>query len=180
MVFYPLSPGHKSPKLFSVGHWAWTTPFVLRILVTTGFSSYKVWMYSFMWRHWRVVCECTLRWSKKTSMLRFTSLCAGNSPVAGESPHKKASNAENVSIWWRHNALKWRHTSTLASQSTVHSTVCSMVYVVSPERKHQSSALLAFVWGIPSQRASNAENVSMSGRHHSIMLTGKQYIHFIL
>ena len=40
--------------------------------------------------------------SKKTSKLRVTGLCAGNSPVTGEfSPHR-ASNAENVSIWWSH------------------------------------------------------------------------------
>ena len=42
--------------------------------------------------------------SKKTSKLRVTGLCAGNSPVTGEIPAKRASNAENVSIWWRHHA----------------------------------------------------------------------------
>ena len=30
-------------------------------------------------------------------------LCAGNSPVTSEFPTQKASNAENVSIWWRHH-----------------------------------------------------------------------------
>ena len=30
-------------------------------------------------------------------------LCGGNSPVAGEFPAQMASNAENVSIWWRHH-----------------------------------------------------------------------------
>ena len=30
---------------------------------------------------------------------------AGNSPVTGEFPAQRASNAENVSIWWRHHAL---------------------------------------------------------------------------
>ena len=39
---------------------------------------------------------------KKTSKLRYTGLCAGNSPGTGEFPAQKASNAENVSIWWRH------------------------------------------------------------------------------
>ena len=29
-------------------------------------------------------------------------LCAGNSTVTGEFPAQRASNAENVSIWWRH------------------------------------------------------------------------------
>ena len=30
-------------------------------------------------------------------------LCAGNSPVTGEFPAQRASNAENISIWWRHH-----------------------------------------------------------------------------
>ena len=42
------------------------------------------------------------RW-KKTSKLCVTGLCAGNSPVAGEFPAQRASNAENVFIWWRHH-----------------------------------------------------------------------------
>ena len=41
--------------------------------------------------------------SKKTSKLRVTGLCAGNSPGTGEFPAQMASDAENVSIWWRHH-----------------------------------------------------------------------------
>ena len=41
------------------------------------------------------------RTSKKTSKLRVIGLCAGNSPV----PAQRASNAENVSIWWRHHGF---------------------------------------------------------------------------
>ena len=41
--------------------------------------------------------------SKKTSRLRVTGLCAGNSPDTGEFPAQMASNAENASIWWRHH-----------------------------------------------------------------------------
>ena len=41
--------------------------------------------------------------SKKTSKLRVTGLCVGNSPGTGEFPAQMASNAENVSIWWRHH-----------------------------------------------------------------------------
>ena len=44
------------------------------------------------------------RRSQKTSMLRVPGLCAGNSSVTGEFPAQMASNAENVSIWWRHHA----------------------------------------------------------------------------
>ena len=51
---------------------------------------------------------CSLnRWfrrrPKKTLKLRVTGLCAGNSPGTGEFPAQMASNAENVSIWWRHH-----------------------------------------------------------------------------
>ena len=38
------------------------------------------------------------------SKLRVTGLCAGNSTETGEFPAQTASNAENVSIWWRHYA----------------------------------------------------------------------------
>ena len=41
--------------------------------------------------------------SYKTSKLRVTGLCEGNSPLTGEFPTQRASNAENVSIWWRHH-----------------------------------------------------------------------------
>ena len=46
------------------------------------------------------------RRSKKTSKLRVPGLCAGNSLVTGEFPAQRSSNAENVSIWWRHH--EWR------------------------------------------------------------------------
>ena len=43
--------------------------------------------------------------SKKTLKLCVIDLCVGNSPASGEFPAQRASNAENVSIWWRHHAL---------------------------------------------------------------------------
>ena len=45
------------------------------------------------------------RRSKKTPKLRVTGLCAGNSPVTGEFPAQRASNAKNVSIWWHHQVF---------------------------------------------------------------------------
>ena len=42
--------------------------------------------------------------SKKTSKPRVTGLCEGTSPGTGEFPAQRASNAERVSIWWRHHA----------------------------------------------------------------------------
>ena len=45
------------------------------------------------------------RRSKKTSKLRVTDHYEGNSSVTGEFPAQMVSNAENVSIWWRHHGL---------------------------------------------------------------------------
>ena len=42
---------------------------------------------------------------KKTKKLRVTGFSEGNSPVTGEYPVQRASNAENVSIWWRHHVF---------------------------------------------------------------------------
>ena len=61
--------------------------------------------------HRRLDCllNCLFRRrSKKTSKFRVTGLCAGSSPVTGEFPAQRASNAAkcfHVSIWWRHYAL---------------------------------------------------------------------------
>ena len=49
------------------------------------------------------------RRSKKTSKLHFTGLCVGNSPVTGEFCAQKASDAENISIWWRHHVYHGSH-----------------------------------------------------------------------
>ena len=45
------------------------------------------------------------RGSKKTPKFCDIGLCAENSSVTGEFPSQMASNAENVSIWWRHQWL---------------------------------------------------------------------------
>ena len=45
------------------------------------------------------------RRSNITSKLRTTGLCEGNSPVTGEFPAQRASDAENVCIWWRHYVM---------------------------------------------------------------------------
>ena len=45
--------------------------------------------------------------SDKTSKLRVTGLYEGISPVTGEFPAQRTSNAENVSIWWRHHVIQY-------------------------------------------------------------------------
>ena len=46
------------------------------------------------------------RGSKKTPKLGVTGLCARKSPVTDEFPAQMASNAGNVSIWWRHHVIR--------------------------------------------------------------------------
>ena len=52
------------------------------------------------------------RRSKKTPKLRVTGLCVWDSPVTDEFPAQRASNAENVTVWWRHHGnlmlLAWQ------------------------------------------------------------------------
>ena len=53
--------------------------------------------------------ECLLKClfrgrSKNTSKLCVTGLCEGNPPVTGEFPTQRASNLENLPIWWRNHA----------------------------------------------------------------------------
>ena len=64
------------------------------------------------------------RRSKKTSKLRVTSLYEENSPVTGEFPAQKVSNAENVSIWWRY-----------------HVAACSSVVLCLPSNECKDAAL---------------------------------------
>ena len=63
------------------------------------------------------------RRSKKTSKLRVTGLCAGNSPVTGEFLAQRSSNAENVSIWWRH------HDTSLNLESKIQSFALSFMNI---------------------------------------------------
>ena len=58
----------------------------------------------------------------------------------GEFSTQMASNEENVSIWWRHHVM-----GAMASLINGVSIVCSAVCPGADQRKHQSSASLAFV-----------------------------------
>ena len=50
------------------------------------------------------------RRSKKTSKLRVTGLCAGNSPGTGEFPAQMASCAKKISISWCHHIARCHRT----------------------------------------------------------------------
>ena len=73
-------------------------------------------VYSLWWRHNErdsvsnhqphdcLLNRLSKRRSKKISKFRVTGLCEGNSPETGEFPAQRASNAENVPMWWRHHS----------------------------------------------------------------------------
>ena len=85
-------------------------------LICTSPSCGNFWVlssYTLQWRHNghdsvsnHQPHDCLLIHSFRTSKLRITGLCAGNSPGTSEFPAQMASNAENVSIWWRHHGIR--------------------------------------------------------------------------
>ena len=94
--------------------YAWHINFV-RILRNSNRNSGHNHYSTLLWRHYECFGvsnhqphDCLpnrliRRILKKTPKLRVTGLCEGNSPVTGEFPAHRASNAKNVSIWWRHH-----------------------------------------------------------------------------
>ena len=68
--------------------------------MTLSSDSWKSWATSLQWRH---NGRDSISNQRKTSKLCVTGLCAGCSPGIGEFLAQMASNAVNVSIWWRHH-----------------------------------------------------------------------------
>ena len=83
--------------------------------ISNVYSGKCVWYDPLQWHHnerhgisYRQPHNCLLHClfrhrSKKMSKLHVTGLCAGNSPVTSEFPTRRASNTENISIWWCHH-----------------------------------------------------------------------------
>ena len=84
--------------------------------------------------------------SKKTSKLRVDGLCAGNSPGAGEFRTQMVSNAEIVSVWWRHHDLLNADLIVISTSSDRYFTY--LVHVI--DAAHQVSTYVQtvqyFVW----------------------------------
>ena len=88
-----------------------------KINETTMMTNWRKLYFTLQWRHNErdgvsdhqphdCLLNCLFRRRlKKTWKLRVSGICAGNSPVTGKFPAQRASNAENVSIWWRHHAI---------------------------------------------------------------------------
>ena len=76
------------------------------------------------------------RRSKKTWKLRVTGLCEGNSPGTGEFPAQMASDAENVSIWWRRYGVQFprkpKSINTLETDNVVMGTMGTILPISTP------------------------------------------------
>ena len=102
----------KSLHELALPYWKWSIETLTWVQIQDMPTSWR--RVTLQWRHNELdgvsnhqSYDCLLnrlfgRKSKKTSNLRVTGLCVGNSPVTGEFPAQKASCAENVPIWWRH------------------------------------------------------------------------------
>ena len=87
----------------------------LTTLISHFWVSQGMWVFSLHWLHNErdgvpnhqphdyLLSRVFRHRSKKTSKLRVTGLCEGNSLVTSVFPAQRASNVENVSIWWRHH-----------------------------------------------------------------------------
>ena len=101
--------------------------FIAKMRTCVHFSDKVVHCNSLQWRHngpdgvsnhqphHCLLSRLSGRRSKKTSKLRVTGLCAGNSPGTGGFPAQMTRNTENISIWW------YRHDICL-----IHCGVCEM------------------------------------------------------
>ena len=74
---------------------------------------------------------------RKTSKLRVTGLCEGNSPMTGEFPSQRASNAENVSIWGRHHVEIWIYSAV---------PLCAVNFLENPHKRHHIARPLGRGW----------------------------------
>ena len=83
------------------------------------------------------------RKSKKSSKVRVTGLCQGNSPVTGKFPAQMASNAENVSIWWRHHG---KYGATVESRCSAAVSPGALNRKFPPHRRRKDSLILSWGW----------------------------------
>ena len=109
--------------------------------ITLWISPYS--LYTLQWRHNEhdgvsdhqhhdcLLNRLSRRSSKKTPKLRVTGLCVGNSPMTGEFPAQRASNADDVSIWWRHHETYALHVFQIGcTKKTAYALTDGVLYVM--------------------------------------------------
>ena len=121
------------------------------------------------------------RRSKKTSKFRVTGLCAVNSPVTGEFPAQRASNAENASIWWRHHGSSILHHAYRPPWRVLphRGIACNgLRFCVVPGSSHQDGSVCAENIVFPStDYPRNYRGNDMLEVHHSDVIMGAMASH---
>ena len=114
--------------------------------------------------------DCLLNWLfrrrwKTTSKLRITGLCEGNSPVTSEFPAQMASNAENVSIWWRHHVILFFPDRSKMGMHLMGLLAIAVFYIL---------ILLVGIWAARKQKSTEAapdsEDVMLAGRNIGVLV----------
>ena len=105
--------------------------------------------------------------SKKTSKLRVTGLCVGNSPGTGEFPAQRATHAENVSILWHHHDKSRLVHGAIRQQVITWEPIFTQIYVPYGFTRHQWVNWLC--WRLVALRAFSDTSEDKTG----LCLTGK-------
>ena len=87
------------------------------------------------------------RRSKETSKLRVTGLCVRDSPMSGEFLSQMASNAENVSIWWRHHDKILRLFNGTYMYSTLSCCATTVFPYMTPLSNGNTFRVIGPLWG---------------------------------
>ena len=138
ILYFPCQLFTSKPLTCWISQIVWLTPkWQQQVAAKVGLGRVPL-----QWRHNEHECvsnhqphDCLLnrlfrRRSKIISKLCVTDLCEGNSPVTGEFPARRASNAENVSIWWRRRASPyWVKTVSSRHQKSLHWGMKKMVEI---------------------------------------------------
>ena len=128
------------------------------------FHHKSIFQFYFTYQHWGGSSSWNISWGGSNNWIHLSYIVNG-CWCSGE------ENARPISIHDIELVIHYLDViiSAMASQIVGVSIVCSTVCSGADQRNHQSSALVAFVMGIhhwPSQRARNAENVSIWWRRH--------------
>ena len=124
--------------------------------------------------HDRLLNRLFRRRSRKTSKFHVTGLCVGNSPVTGEFPAQKPSNAENIFIWWRHHDAVMVPLHKYQMPCTMYTVPAVLYFVVVSQR-----SILTISYNVNHWYWSNCINMLMSVKQLRRILWMINHIHTI-
>ena len=111
---------------------------------------------------------------KQTSKLRVTGFCVGNSPGTGEFPAQLASNAENVSIRWRHHVCAFQgyvyNKSFVNTTSEIHGCITTQLTYLQCMLDWSLSGHCIVTWMTPQGTSKRSLMKTPNERHFQLQL----------